>query len=178
MAVSGLSKRRASSLNHGPLALITGVMVTPPVPPPVTVRARVVVFVNPPPVPVMITVEEPDGVPLGTVIVSTLLFPVVEGGLTLAVTPAGNPLMAGKLTLPVKPPVRVIVIVLVPLEPGFIVRLAGLAEREKSGALTVRLIGMPRVKPPPAPVIVTVAGPAVAVLDAAKVRVLVFPVVE
>jgi hypothetical protein len=64
----------------------------------------------------MVTVEEPGGVPLGIGIVSTLLFPVVEGGLKLGVTPAGNPL-ALKATLPVNPPVRVIVIVLIPLAP-------------------------------------------------------------
>jgi len=155
-------------------------MVTPPVPPPVTVRAIVVFLVRPPPVPVMVTVEEPDGVPLGTGIVSTLLFPVVEGGLKLGVTPAGNPL-ALKATLPVNPPVRVIVIVLIPLAPGLIVRLAGLAEIVKFGGasgLTVRLMGMLCVIPPPTPVTVTVAGPVVAVLDAAKVRELEFPVAE
>jgi len=178
MAAPGLSKRRACSLNHGPLELITGVTVTPPVPPPVTVRAIVVFLVRPPPVPVMVTVEEPGGVPLGTGIVSTLLFPVVEGGLKLGVTPAGNPL-ALKATLPVNPPVRVIVIVLIPLAPGLIVRLAGLAEIVKFGGasgLTVRLMGMLCVIPPPTPVTVTVAGPVVAVLDAAKVRELEFPV--
>src|SRR5262245_3479215 len=142
MAAPGLSKRRASSLNHGPLALITGVMLTPPVPPPVTVRAIVVFLVRPPPVPVMVTVEEPDGVPLGTGIVSTLLFPVVEGGLKLGVTPAGNPL-ALKATLTVNPPVRVIVIETIPLAPWSIARLVGVAASMKSGTgcgLTVRLI--------------------------------------
>jgi len=77
----------------------------------------VVVFVSPPPVPVMVTVEEPVGVALGTVSVSTLLFPVAEGGLKLAVTPAGNPALALRVTLAVNPPVRVMVIVLVPLAP-------------------------------------------------------------
>jgi hypothetical protein len=77
----------------------------------------VVVLVSPPPVPVMVTVEEPVGVALGTVSVSTLLFPVAEAGLKLAVTPAGNPALALNATLLVKPPVRVIVIMLVPLAP-------------------------------------------------------------
>jgi hypothetical protein len=148
------------------------------VPPPVTVRVIDVVFVSPPPVPLMVMVEEPGGVALGTVSVSTTLSPV--GGLTLGVTPLGNPLTL-KDTGAVNPPVRVIVIVVIPLPPGFIIRLVGLAEIEKSGvsgALTVRLMGILCVKPPPAPVIVTVAGPVVAVLDAAKVRALAFPVVE
>src|SRR5262245_40068657 len=178
MTAVGLSKRRASSLNHGPLALITGVTVTPPVPPPVTVRAIVVFLVMPPPVPVMVTVEEPGCVPLGTGIVSTLLFPVVDGGLKPGVTPAGKPL-ALKATLAVNPPVRVIVIVLITVPPGLTVTLAGLAEIVKFGGasgLTVRLMGMLCVIPPPTPVTVIVAGPVVAVLDAAKVRVLEFPV--
>jgi hypothetical protein len=121
---------------------------------------------------------ETGGVVLGTGIVITLLSPVVEGGLKLGVTPAGNPLTL-KLTLPVNPPVRVIVIVLIPLAPGLIVRLAGLAEIVKLGGasgLTVRLMGMLCVIPPPTPVTVTVASPVAAVLDAAKVRELEFPV--
>jgi hypothetical protein len=65
----------------------------------------------------MVTVEESVGVALGTVSVSTLLFPVVEGGLKLAVTPAGNPALALRVTPAVNPPVRVMVIVLVPLAP-------------------------------------------------------------
>jgi hypothetical protein len=76
--------------------------------------------------------------------VRTLLPPVVEVGLKPAVTPPGNPL-APNATLPVKPPVRVIVIVivLVPLAPRFMVRLVGEADSEKSGVggwFTVRLI--------------------------------------
>src|SRR5262249_15218199 len=136
--------------------------------------------VRPPLVPLMTIFVETGGVMLGTGIVITLLFPVVEGGLKLGVTPAGNPL-ALKLTLPVNPPVRGIVSVLIALAPGLIVRLAGLAEIVKSGGasgLTVRLMGMLCVIPPPTPVTVTVAGPVVAVLDAAKVRELEFPGAE
>src|SRR5262249_18102134 len=50
----------------------------------------------------------------------------------LAVTPVGNPL-ALNVTSPVKPPLRVIVIALVPLAPRLTVRLAGLPESAKSG---------------------------------------------
>src|SRR5262245_61159091 len=42
---------------------------------------------------------------------------------------------------------------------------------------TVMLIDAVRVRPPPVPVILTVAGPSVAVLAAEKVTVLAFPVV-
>src|SRR6185369_7263467 len=78
-------------------------------------------------------------------------------------------------------PVRAMVTLLVPLAPRLIVRLVGLDESVKfgvAGALTMRLIVVVRVSPPPVPVIVTVAGPVVAVLDAARVSVLLFPVVE
>jgi len=112
--------------------------------------------------------------------VNTLLVPVAEAGLKLAVTPLGNPL-ALKATLPVKPPVRVIVIVLVPLAPRLTVRLVGLAVSEKSGVcgwFTVRLIVVVRVRPPPVPVTVTAPAPRVAVLEALKVSVLLVPVVE
>src|SRR5262245_46105934 len=111
-----LLRLRASSLNHGPLALITGVTVTPPVPPPVTVRAIVVVRVSPPPVPVMVTFAAPRVAALDAASVNALLFPVAEAGLKLAVTPLGKPL-ALSATLLVKPPARVIVIVLAPLAP-------------------------------------------------------------
>ena len=67
--------------------------------------------------------------------VRRLLPPVAGFGLKLAVTPAGNPL-AVKETPAVKPPVRVIVIVLVPLAPRLIVKLAGFAESVKSGVGT------------------------------------------
>jgi hypothetical protein len=61
--------------------------------------------------------------------VSVLLLPVVLLGLKVAVTPVGRPL-ALNVTALVKL-VRVIVIVLVPLAPRFIVRLEGLAESAK-----------------------------------------------
>ena len=71
---------------------------------------------------------------LEAVKVRTLLFPVVVvvAGLKLAVTPVGNPL-AVNATVLAKPFKRVIVIVLVPLALRATVKLAGLAEREKSG---------------------------------------------
>src|SRR5262249_19703815 len=96
-----------SSLNQGPLALIAGVMVTPPVPPPppLTVRAITVVRVNPPPVAVMVTFEEPKVAAFEAVKVTVALVPVADGGLKLAVTPLGSP-VALKVTLLVNPPAR------------------------------------------------------------------------
>src|SRR2546428_11715174 len=113
-----LSSRIASSLYQGLLALIAGVMVTPPVPPPppFTVRAIVVVRINPPPVAVMVMVAGPEAAPLEAVKVTIELVPVVEGGLKLAVTPLGSP-VALKATLLVKPPTRAMVIVLAALAP-------------------------------------------------------------
>jgi len=66
---------------------------------------------------------------------------VVLAGLKLAVTPLGRP-EAARLTLPLKPPVGLTVMVLVPLFPCVTVKLAGDADSEKSGtaaAFTVRL---------------------------------------
>jgi hypothetical membrane protein len=115
---------------------------------------------------------------LDAVNVRTLLVPVVVvvAGLKLAVAPVGRPLTV-KATAPANPPVRVMVIVLVPLAPCATDKLVGLAESEKSGAVTVRLIVVVCVSPPPVPVTVTVAAPKVAVLEAVNVRTLLVPVV-
>src|SRR5262249_7381934 len=96
-----------------------------------TVRLIVAVRVRPPPDPVTVTVTAPIVAALDAVNVNTLLVPVAEAGLKLAVTPLGNPL-ALKATAPVKPPLRVIVIALVPLAPRLTVRLVGLAVSRKS----------------------------------------------
>jgi hypothetical protein len=145
-----------------------------------TVRLMGILRVKPPPEPVIVTVAGPVVAAPDAAKVRTLEFPVADVGLKLAVTPAGNPL-APNATPPVKPPLRVMAIVLIPLAPRFIVRLAGLAASAKSGvacALTVRLIVVVRVSPPPVPVTVTTAGPSVAVAEAVKVTALLAPVVE
>jgi hypothetical protein len=97
-----------------------------------TVKATDVVWVREPLVPVIVTVAAPKVAVLEAVRVSVLLVPVTDAGLKLAVTPLGKPL-AVMATVPVNPPVRVIVMVLVPLAPRFTVRLDGLAERLKLG---------------------------------------------
>ena len=81
-----------------------------------TVRLMGALRVRPPPAPVTVTVAGPVVAVLDAAKVRTLEFPVAEAGLKLAVTPAGNP-PAVKATAPVKPPLRVIVIVLIPLAP-------------------------------------------------------------
>jgi hypothetical protein len=97
-----------------------------------TVSAIVVVRVRPPPVPVIVTVTGPPSVAvLEAASVSVLLLPVVLLGLKVAVTPVGKPL-ALNVTALVKL-VRVMLIVLVPLVPRFIVRLEGLAASAKFG---------------------------------------------
>ena len=110
---------------------------------PVTVRAMVVVAVKLPEVPVMVTVAVPAVAELLAVSDRTLVV-VVLVGLKDAVTPLGSP-EATKLTLPVKPPAGVTVMVLVPAAPpGVIDRLLGAAERVKLG-VTARLNSqMPR----------------------------------
>jgi hypothetical protein len=112
--------------------------------------------------------------------VSALLPPVVEAGLNVAVTPLGNPLALNATAL-VNPPVRVIVMVLVPLAPRLTVRFEGEADNVKSGvgaALTVRLNVVARLRPPPEPLIFTLKVPVAAAPEAASVSALLPPVVE
>src|SRR5882762_9984638 len=92
---------------------------------------RVVVFVKVPDNPVTVTVTLPVTAVLLAVRLSVLVL-VVLLGLNDAVTPLGRP-DADKLTLPLKPPCGVTVIVLVPLAPCAIVTLLGEAESEKFG---------------------------------------------
>ena len=78
------------------------------------------------------------------------------------------------VTAPVKPPVGVTVIVLLPLEPCSTVRLLGEAASVKSGGtLIVRLMVVVWVSAPEVPVIVIVLVPVAAVLLAVKVTELV-----
>ena len=90
------------------------------------------VRVSVPLTPVTVTVVVPRVAVLEAVKVMMLVAPVADAGLNAAVTPAGRPL-ALKATAPVNPPERVIPIVLVPLAPTATLRLAGLADRVKSG---------------------------------------------
>jgi hypothetical protein len=108
-----------------------------------------------------------------------VLVPVVDAGLKLAVTPAGKPL-AARATVPVKQLLDATVIVLLPVAPWATVRLAGLADSEKSGcwaAVTVSAIVVVWVRFPLVPVTVTLAVPTTAELEAVKVTVL-LPVVD
>jgi len=135
-----------SSSKKAPLALITVATVTPPFPVTgtVTVRAMVVVWVRLPLVPVTVTLVVPAvAVPAVAVLAAvkvSVLVPVVDAGLKLAVTPAGSPL-ALKDTLPVNPPVGLTVMVAVAVPACATLTFAGL-ESEKLGVLlaTVRAI--------------------------------------
>jgi len=80
-----------------------------------TVSAIVVVAVSEPEVPVIVTVDEPVVAVALAVSVSRLV-PVVGLVPKEAVTPLGKP-DAARVTLPVKPPTSVTVMVLVPLLP-------------------------------------------------------------
>lgn len=101
-----------------------------------TVRLIVAVCVRLPEVPVIVTVEVPVVAVELAVKVSVLV--VVPGlGLKPAVTPVGKP-EAANVTLLVNPFKRVMVTVLVPLAPPFvIVRLDGDAPSEKFAAAVV-----------------------------------------
>src|SRR5678816_2365151 len=91
-----LARLTRVSLYQGGLPPTDGVTVTPPVPPPpVTVRATIVVRVSAgvPPTPVMVTFTGPPVVAVAAAVkVTTLLLPVVGSGLNEAVTPEGRPL--------------------------------------------------------------------------------------
>src|SRR5262249_60789376 len=108
----------------------------------------------------MVTVLAPVAAVLLAVSVNVLVVAVLEG-LKRAVTPLARP-EAAKLTLPMKPFAGVTVIVLVTLFPRPTVKLAGDAERLKSGttgALTVRVNVVVRVSVPEVPVTVSVKVP-------------------
>jgi hypothetical protein len=90
-----------------------------------------VVWLSVPLVPVTVTLNVPEVAVLDAVKV-TVLVPVVEAGLKLAVTPAGRPL-AVRATVPEKPFTGATVIVLLPVAPWLTERLAGFADSEKSG---------------------------------------------
>jgi len=96
-----------------------------------TVNEIVVVCVSEPEVPVMVTVEVPV-VAVELAVNVTELLEVVGLVPKLAVTPEGRP-DAESVTLPVKPPEAVTVIVLLALLPWVTERLLGEAESEKFG---------------------------------------------
>src|SRR5262245_12962683 len=139
--------------------------------------------VSPPPDPVAFTMKLPSVAVLDALTVIMVLFPVVDIGLNVTLNPAGSGVVpVPKETLPVKPPVLVIVMVLEALAiPRTTVKLVGFAVSEKSGVggwLTVRLMVAVWHRAPLVPVIVMVAGPSVAVVDALKVTLLLVPVVD
>jgi len=104
----------------------------------------------------------------------TTLVPLTlrEDGAKLALTPAGSPL-ALKETLPVRPPTKVTLIVLVGFVFGGKETAAGEAEIEKFGsAVIVSVRGALSTVVPLVPDTVTVAAPTVAVLEAVNVSVL------
>jgi len=139
----------------------------------VTVRAIVVVAIRLPDVPVMVTVVGPPTAAEALAVSVSTLVEVVGFVANAAVTPLGRP-DAASVTLPVKPPTSVTVIVLVPMLPCTMLKLVGLAESVKlDGAVTVRLIVVVAIKLPDVPVTVTVAVPMAAELLAVSVSTLV-----
>jgi len=107
-----------------------------------TVRLMVAVWVTPLPVAVTVTVALPVAALLLVERVSVELpLPgaAIEDGLKLAVTPDGNPEAASE-TVELKPPLTLVVIVLVPELPCVIERLVGDTLRLKSGWVIVKAI--------------------------------------
>jgi hypothetical protein len=91
------------------------------------VRESVVICDNPLDAPETVTVTVPVAAVLAAVSVNVLVLAVLPG-LKDAVTPLGRP-DADKLTLPLKPPSGVTMMVLVPLVPWTTLRLFGEEER-------------------------------------------------
>jgi hypothetical protein len=142
-------------------------------PDPGTVRTIVAECVIVPLVPVIDTLYVPAGV-LVCELKFTTLVPLLfsEEGAKLALTPLGRPL-ALRDTLPVRPPTKARVIVLVGFVPGGSEIAAGETEIVKLGsAVTVRASVAVSTVEPLVPVTVTVSVPTVAVFDAVKVSVL------
>jgi len=98
-----------------------------------TVSETEVVCVSVPLMPVMVTLDVPV-VAVELAVKVTTLVEVVGFVPKLAVTPEGKP-EADKVTLPVKPPEGVTVMVLFPLVPWVTLRLVGEAERVKFGVV-------------------------------------------
>ena len=138
----------------------------------ITVSAIEVVLVKVLQVPIIVIVALPTAAVLLAVKVN-VEDPVALEGLKDAVTPFGKP-AAAKLTVPVKPPCGVIVIVVLPVEPRAMVRLLAEAVSEKFPCmLTVTASVVELVRLPDVPVIVMVDVPRAAALLAVNVNVLV-----
>ena len=147
------------------------------------VRAIVVLWTSEPEVPVTVTVAGPRVAVEDAVNVRTEVTVPFAGGVTglvanEAVTPLGKP-VALRVVAELKLFWLVMVMVLVPLPPGFTVREAGESLMVKfgvAGAFTVRARVLVATRLPEVPVMVTVAVPRVAVLLAVRVSVLVLVV--
>jgi hypothetical protein len=128
-----------------------------------------------PEVPVIVTVEV-STVAVALAVKVTTLAPVVGLVPKAVVTPLGRP-VAAKVTLPVKPPVSVTVMLSVAVLPCVTETAVGDAASVKPAlAVTVKGMVVDAVRVPDVPVIVTVDVPTVAVAPAANVTMLV-PVV-
>jgi hypothetical protein len=142
----------------------------------VTLNATVAVLVRPPPAAVIVTVADPRAAVLEAENV-TVLDPAPGAamlpGTKLAVTPNGSP-VAERVTAELKPPDGVTVrpTGTVPARETLTEDEATVKLRAGVGAVTVSVKVAVWTKPPPAAVIVTVADPAVALLDAENVSVL------
>jgi hypothetical protein len=135
-----------------------------------TVSAIVASLLNVPEVPVTVTVDVPAAAVLAAVRV-TVLIPDLTA-LRVAVTPLGSP-DAASATVPLKPKMSVMAMVLAPLAPGVTLKVVGVAARVKLGCGTiVSAIVTSAVRLPDVPVIVTVAGPMDALATALNVAVL------
>lgn len=145
---------------------------------PITVSAMLVVFVNPPPDPVAVSVYDPPIVPAAAVSVKVLLpLPgdAMDVGENFAVTPFGSPLIESAIA-DLNPPSAVVLTPTLVELPAVTLALVEVAVKVNVGTTRVRLMVWLCVTPPPVPFNVNVAAPAAAVTAAVSVTVLVpFP---
>jgi len=127
------------------------------------------------PVRVQLSVGEEALGRLPAVAAKVMVVVVVKGvGLNEALTPAGNPEMV-HVVFPLPPLTETVALA---LAPGATLTLAGVTLITRPDEVTLRLIDVVCVRPPPVPLMVTVTGPpSAAVADAASVSTLLFPVV-
>src|SRR5262245_27031003 len=144
----------------------------------VTVKDTATPCVSAPEVPVTVTVLMPVAAVAEAVRLSTVLAPAVLAGLKAAVTPAGRPLAVNE-TAPVKPPMRVMLIVHDTLAPWTTTGPGEHGDSEKSCAAgMVTLIVVVWLSPPLVQVMVMVVVPATMPAGTAIVRMLEVAVID
>jgi hypothetical protein len=135
-----------------------------------TVTGSGVETLIPPEIPVIVAVAD-AGVADGLAVSVSLLVPVVDAGKKVPVTPAGSPATA-RLTMPLNPFRGLMEIVDLSDAPGSRPTAPGAATMANVDGLIVKASAVDALSEPDVPVMLTVAGPGVAVPLAVSVSIL------